>query len=347
MSLFLFKNLLLFIVFSLMIFSSRVYQPFWWGVTGHPLAQEAYFHIPITTQLDLISEIGASWYRCDWPQSAENNIVRIEELISESERRNIKLFPILFPTTSARDSNATPEQIRSASFVFARNTVSLYKTKVHYWELDNELETYAAITKGEKTRKNKTSLWGMTDGTSPEEFEEIRYQKVKAEFLGLLDGIKAADKTAKTAINAGWLHYGFIERLVNEDKVPFDILAWHWYSDMGDIRNVRGKFNLLKQLKQYGKPLLITEMNQKNGSMNGNENAQAKYLNQTFNSIGSNSGIKGMFIYELLDEPYFGKDNGESHYGLVEVKKSKYNKWQVKRKKKAFKVFQSKVLSSK
>jgi hypothetical protein len=331
----------LFFILSILGLTSTASQSFFWGVNGHPFTQEAYFNLPIVTQLDLISELGANGYRFDLPQSAENKTDRIQQLIVQANRRSIKLFPILFPIIRAPDSNVSPAQIRAASFLFAKNIVSRYRKEIHYWELDNELETYAAIKKGEKTRSNVVSVWGLTDGISPEEFEENRYQKVKAELLGLSEGVKAADKTAKTMINAGWLHYGFMERLINEDKVPFDIISWHWYSEMGDIRNVRGKINLLKLLKHYDKPLIITEINQRDATMGRNENEQAKYLKQALPSIVSNSGIKGLFIYELLDEPYLGKDNPESYYGLVEVIKNRSNKWQIKRRKKAFNVYKS------
>ncbi len=43
-----------------------------------------------------------------------------------------------------------------------------------------------------------------------------------------------------------------------------------------------------------------------------------------------------MFVYELLDEPYFGPDNPESHYGLVELLRGSDGCWQVGRRKPAF-----------
>src|ERR1039458_2461414 len=40
-------------------------EPQHWGVNGHPLNQAAYLDVSLEAQLDLVAELGASWYRCD------------------------------------------------------------------------------------------------------------------------------------------------------------------------------------------------------------------------------------------------------------------------------------------
>ena len=102
--------------------------------------------------------------------------------------------------------------------------------------------------------------------TSPTLPEESRYQESKAQILGLARGVRAGNPGAKTMVNAaGWLHYGFFERLIREDKVPFDIIAWHWYSEMGDMTKVRGNFDVLGKLKSYKKPLWSTRKSMAGG----------------------------------------------------------------------------------
>ena len=139
----------------------------------------------------------------------------------------------------------------------------------------------------------------------------------------------------------GWLHYGFIDRLVREDHVPFDILAWHWYSGMGDMTNVQGKFNLVERLAGYGKPLWITEINRQNGTLDGKEKEQADYVGRAAAELRGNPAIAALFIYELLDEPYFGQHSTEAHCGLVELVRDNKNTWQIKRKKEAFDVLKA------
>ena len=317
-------------------------EPFHWGVNGHPVSQEAYWQVPLATQLDLVAESGATWYRFDLSAEAfHGNTDRVDELLAGAEKRKLRLLPVLFATPDAQRKNATPPQIRAAAAAFAQEVVSRYKGRITHWELNNELDAYAMIRKGEKTRGGKLWIWGDAEGSDPDTYDEGRYQKAKAEILGLHEGVKAADPQARTIVDtAGWLHYGFIERLVKEDHVPFDILAWHWYSECGDITRVQGKLNLIEFLKRYRAPLWLTEINRRDGSKRGKASEQAAYLGQTAAQLRANPGIAAYFVYELLDEPYFGAD-GESDYGLVEVAKDSAGKWQVSRRKPAFGAFKA------
>ena len=97
------------------------------------------------------------------------------------------------------------------------------------------------MRKGDTNGSGIRWLWGDPDGSSTDDYEGIRYQRARAEILGLGDGMRAADPGSLAIVDtAGWLHYGFIERLWARDHVAFDILAWHWYSEMGDISLVQG-----------------------------------------------------------------------------------------------------------
>jgi len=119
----------------------------------------------------------------------------------------------------------------------------------------------------------------------------------------LLDGVRAGDPNAQTIVNFTWLHYGFIQRLVN-DGVDFDIIGADWYSNMGDITSVRGTLDLPAYIKtQFGKPLWITEGNRWEGSTGGNEAAQAAYISQDVSAMCNNPNISAYVVYELLDEP--------------------------------------------
>ena len=320
-------------------------EPFQWGVNGHPVSQEAYFHVPLTNQLDLVAELGAGWYRFDvGAKDFAGNTARLDELAGEATRRKIRLLPVLFAAPGGRSKNATPEQIRAAAFEFAKAIVTRYKDRVSHWELSNELDGHAMLRKGEKARSGRVWIWdGDPDGSSPDHYEEGRYQRGRAEIEGLSAGVKAADPAARTIVDtAGWLHTGFVDRLVKEDRVPFDILAWHWYSEMGDITRVQGKLDLVESLKQYRTPLWITEIDRRDGSKGGKEREQADYVGRTAAQLRANPGVAAFFVYELLDEPNFGA-GGESDYGLVAVARDSAGKWQVKRRKPAFAAFKSAI----
>ena len=89
-------------------------EPFHWGVIGHPLSQEAYWQVPLATQLDLVAESGATWYRFDLSaQAFHANTARVDALLAGAEQRKLQLLPVLFAEPGARNAQATPEQIRS------------------------------------------------------------------------------------------------------------------------------------------------------------------------------------------------------------------------------------------
>ncbi len=322
-------------------------ESFHWGINGHSFSQEAYWQVPIATQLDLVAELGATWYRFDLSLDGFiSNTDRMDGLLSGAEKRKLQLLPVLFSDPGARDDKATADQIREAAFTYARQVVGRYKGRITHWELNNELDAYAMIRKGERCRSGRLWEWGDAEGSNPDDFNEARYQKVKAEILGLHDGVKASDPDALTIVDtAGWLHYGFIERLAMEDHVPFDILSWHWYSECGEITNVQGRVNLVEYLKRFNKPLWITEINRRDGSKHGKEQEQADYVGRTARQLRANPGIGAFFVYELLDEPYFG-EGGESDYGLVAVAKGGACTWQVSRRKTAFDAFKSAINAS-
>jgi hypothetical protein len=322
-------------------------EPFQWGVNGHPVSQVGYLQVPLAVQLDLVSELGAGWYRTDWDAARlPSDMARDDELVAQAERRKIRLLPVIFSPVG-RKKGAAPEEIRAAAAAFAKEVAGRYKGRITHWELSNELDIYAMIRKGEKTRSGQVWQWGSPAGNRPEDYEETRYQQAKAEIQGLYEGVKAADPAAMTIVDTGgWLHYGFTDRLITEDHVPFDILSWHWYSEMGEMTNVQGKLNLVELLKRYGKPLWITEINRRGGSSGGKEKEQAQYVARAAARLRGNPAIGALFIYELLDEPYFGANNPESYYGLVEIARGDDNRWRFQRKKEAFDAFRAAIAGS-
>jgi hypothetical protein len=193
---------------------------FRWGVNGHPGAQEGYRQVPIAAQLDLIVELGAKWYRCDWSEGTFRASPAVyDTLVDEAARRGVRILPVIFPDTSCR-SERPPAQIRAESERFARALVGRYRGRITHWELDNELDNWALVRKGEKCPDGLLWQWGDPHGNDPNHFQEDRYQKARAEFEGLHAGVKAADPAAKTIVDSCWIHYGFVERLLAIDRVP-------------------------------------------------------------------------------------------------------------------------------
>ena len=153
---------------------------------------------------------------------------------------------------------------------------------------------------------------------------------------GLAEGIHEGDPEANRIIDcAGWLHFGFMDRLV-DDAVPFEIVSWHWYSEMGDITTPKesfsGNWDVLDKLKSWGKEVWLTEGNRRNGDMDAQGQARAA-SSRPITQAREGGIVDAYFVYELLDEPYF--QGGEAHYGLVTFDK-RDGIWTVGERKPAF-----------
>ncbi len=299
--------------------------PFILGVNGHPFQQEAYWQVPLEAQLALVKEAGLQWYRTDWGWA---DFERSDQLVAAAEVAGVKLLPILFPDVSA--ANGEVREVRRLAFEHGKAIAERYRGRISHYELSNELECQVM---------SKAPGGGDRDGAARSDYDFHRYIVACELLRGLAEGVHEGDPGAKRIINcAGWLHFGFIDRLV-DDGVPFDIVAWHWYSDMGDITTPKesysGTWDVIAKLKSYGKEIWLTECNRRNGDMDGAGQEQADYLADQVRKVRATGVVKAFFVYELLDEPYF--EGGEAHYGLVEVQKQG-DKWAIGARKPAFEV---------
>ncbi|MDD5139811.1 MAG: Ig-like domain-containing protein [Verrucomicrobiales bacterium] len=257
-------------------------NPFF-GFAGHPWGPYATNVVPT---LDLVQQAGAGLYRVDLGTKYYD---LTDRLLPAAQSRDIKLIAILFGTPG--DYTASYNE----GFAFAKK----YAGKIRYYQVSNERDVWT----GKAT---------IADGQLPTEFDDVKYAQAKTEIKGLIDGIKAGDPNAKTIVNFTWLHYGFIQRLV-DDGINFDILGIDWY--WGDVINVKG-MNLPEYLKtQFHKPLWVTEGNRWEGSTGGNETTQADYISKTLKGMHANPNISAYIIYELLDEP--AAVGFEQNMGLV------------------------------
>jgi len=328
-------------VFSAIWTSSSVFaQDVEFGINGHPYIQEVYKATSVEAQISKVQEGGFQWYRSDWYEFATstNGIVEYNKLIKEANKKGIKILPVIIPPIDLK-KETNLDQIYKKSFDFAFKLVTIYKNDIDTWELNNEMDNYSIISKGEINIVDVLWKSGIPRGDKKEHYSVERYNKARSILKGLADGVVSADKTAKRIINSTYMHIGFMHLLI-KDNVDFEIIGWHWYSDMGDMTKVRGNYNLLEQLKILNKPIWITEFSRRNGSYGKNgESEHSSYIEKAvkgFIQLAKTYPIKKIFVYELLDEPHFGLNNVESHYGIIKVNKNQYGKWSLSNDKQAF-----------
>ncbi|HVV94024.1 MAG TPA: hypothetical protein VHD15_11445 [Hyphomicrobiales bacterium] len=287
-----------------------------WGVNGHPLV--SYPGVTAERQLDLVKGLGATSYRVD--VTSTDQIPRLAALIDAARARHMTILPVLIPVSDL--AHPSEAQLYAAARDFAETFGRRFKGQVPVWELGNELENFALITSCEMRDDGShyPCQWGLAGGLAPLDYYGPRYVKVLAVLRGLSDGIHAADPAARRAIGtSGWGHVGIFQRF-KQDGLGWDISVWHMYGE-----DPEWAFKLLKPL---GKPIWITEFGQAGAGPEG-EAAQAQALGhwiRRIDQLAQPYDVEAAFLYELLDESYWGETN-EARMGVVRLVKDSHGQW--------------------
>lgn len=252
-----------------------------------------------------IKGCGARLCRVDWGVDWAVQ----DALLAAADKAGVEVLPVLFPPSPAED---TEQAWYETSRRYGKECARRYRGHLQFFELSNERECHCMT---------KWPGGGDRDGATMGDYDQAKYAPIRGMLRGLAEGVREGNHEALRLIGtAGWLHFGFIDLLVR-DGVPFDVLVWHWYSEMGDmtgsIKSYSGTYTVLDKLTGYGKPVWVTEGNLRNGCLGGNEQVQAEYLARTIKSLAATGKIGAYVVYELFDEPYLLSAGGEAFYGLV------------------------------
>ena len=285
------------------------------GINGHPLSTAPYLSIAPETQIQMLKTLGMKNYRISvlTDSYGKLNSYDYPPLRNAAINGNIKLYPVIVPRTLDLNASASAayESGKAIGFGFG----NLYGKDFDYYELGNELEL-RIIRAG-------------THGNRPEDYNLSGFNILAAYLKGMDEGLKLGDFGAKTIINAGWVHYAYLEML-EDAGVNFDVVGYHWYSNMeGNVNKTFGISDISVKLSDtFKKPIWFTEVNYRNGSMGGLELEEAAWLKYFIKKVKANPWVKNFQVYELLDEPQISKPE-EKEYGLIKWT-AQYSSWQYK-----------------
>ncbi len=248
---------------------------------------------------------GADLCRIDWQADWEGN----DAILAAAERAGVELLPVLFPPAPTEN---TEQAWYEAARRYGEECARRYRGRIRYFELSNELDCRCMT---------KWPNGGDRDGAAMSDYDEAKYAPIRGLLRGLAEGVRAGDPECLRLVDtAGWLHFGFVDLLVR-DGVPFDILAWHWYSEMRDlaarIESYSGTYVVLDKLAGYGKPVWVTEGNARDGALGRTEDEQTEYLTSTLRRLRDTGKVDAYVVYELFDEPYLLSSGGEAYCGIV------------------------------
>ncbi len=294
-----------------------------YGLKSGPIA---YSKDQLTAQLDAAGTLGATDVRANVEQEDATN----DDVVNESLARGFKITLILEPPAGYLDSNTYQR-----AFDYAHIVATRYLGKVSYYQLLNEASG-ASIRPG--FPGNKTS-----------DYDAVKYQQTKDAIRGLSEGVRSVDKSAGRIVSANWVGTGIIDKLA-ADQVPFEIIGWNWYSDMGDdlIKKVdtRTTLNIPEYLKKYGKPFWVVEANRRQGSADLDYAAQSAYLQTLFTNVASHHNVQGFFVFQLADE-CGALDQEHGHLGLIGVTKQDSGNCTLSDPKPAFTTFKDLIRKNK
>jgi hypothetical protein len=285
------------------------------GINGHPLGDVAYLGTPAADQINLIKKMGMGIYRLNLMTKTDGTCTVptvLQPLLDAAKAGGVTLLPMLY--TKTLDYNDTEANAYTKGKIVGGNFAAKYASVFKYYDMGNDLEL-PILNSGK-------------DGRVTEDYDQKKLRVTASYLKGMNDGIHANDPDAQTMISAGWVHWGFIKFCQNYG-VDFDVLAYHWYSDMEaaianakslNITDITVTLNGLFP----GKPIWITEVNLRPGNMSVFEADQNSFLTKFIAKCKANPTVKAVLIYELFDEPY--KSAAERYYGIAKWA-TPYTKW--------------------
>jgi Glycosyl hydrolase catalytic core len=286
-----------------------------YGVAGHVSQGGIYTQISDAEQVSQLRDLGFTLYAQDVFDSP--GALAVAQLARVARSQCVGVLAVLTPDF---ERTANEHAARDDGYKLGYMAATTLKGLVQYYQVGNEFD-------------NATILSGH--GRKPSDYDNAKFMKARGSILGMIAAIRQVDPSAKIVMcSASWLHFGFLDMLYNGaqpdgsrgHEIPqWDITAWHWYSDMGDITSARTGvlrdlgiapgINVLAYLHDvYGKPIWITEFGAR---PNLTEEEATKHL------IGNNAlagfvrhandfDIQSVAMYELYDD-----HAAEGNYGLI------------------------------
>ncbi|MDB5120420.1 MAG: glycosyl hydrolase 53 domain protein [Sphingobacteriales bacterium] len=277
---------------------------FVWGINGHPLTQKDYASPTWDDQIKLLKYLKIDSYRIDAQLTDEGAVInelKFNTFINKLIVNKISPFVVL---SVGGIKTGNKQDIFNNSFNQGKNFGNSAGKNIPVIEVGNEFD-------------NKI-LKGPYDGTKESHYDLAKAHALMMQLSGFINGLKSVNPQIKISLSVGWVHYYYLQ-LLQDYNINYDIIGYHWYSNMGNIASVKGYGNVLETVAdRFKKPIWITEFNFRNGSLDNKHEAQKKYIQNSGLEIVKNPYVSGFFIYELLDEPGFEvKNPKESFYGLA------------------------------
>ncbi|MDR5816101.1 glycosyl hydrolase [Caballeronia sp. LZ033] len=287
-----------------------------YGINGHLNMGGAYSKSSFATQIAQVQDLGFALYRNDViDQWGANNVAAFAKQAKATSGPCVTIYPTIGPNNSDWGSNETDAYNRA--YALGKASATAMKGSVPVYEVGNEMENAALVGNG--------------DGNKPSDYDNTWFSKGRGVINGTIDGIRSVDTTTPIILSSiSWLHFGFDDMLLggtgpdgsSGHQIPkVDAVAFHWYSDMGDIENAcggTGCYNALQKMASYGKPIWLTEYGARPEM--GSQSTIASYIvgNKMlgdFATLAAKYNIQSTELYQLYDD---ASNGGDGNYGVIQ-----------------------------
>ena len=278
-----------------------------YGMNGHINGGGAYAISSPELQLSQLKDLNVKLYRNDvYDQASAMNLANVAQMMAKS---GVTVYPVLLQSLKFPDENSAYQ----ASYTLAQQIVTVQHYA--YYEVTNELAPQCLV--------------GWVDGVRSTDYNNACFEQARGIIRGLIAGIKSVDPAGKIIIGGNtWMHYAFDQMLHNGTQpdgtsghpvVDWDITAWHWYSEQGDIRHAcggTGCYDVIGTLQSFGKPIWINEVGIR-PDFPGTPDQAATFMSTNMLgallAIAPQYNIQSLQVYELYDDP----PGGQGPYGIM------------------------------
>jgi hypothetical protein len=275
-----------------------------YGMNGHITNGGAYDNTPYATQISQLQDLGVKIFRNDVYNLASARV--LATVAKQFAAGGVQVYPVMLLGLGFD----TEEAAYKAGFVMGQQTAQTYKYS--YYEVANELDSAA--------------LAGNYDGNIWWQYSNRPFTIARGVIRGMIAGVKSVDSSAKIIVDGTWKHIAFFQMLLDGSQpdgthghptVSWDVTAWHWYSDQGDMTNAcggTGCHDILGIISSFGRPVWINEFGVR--PEYGSNDTIASYLTgnlmmQQYYTQASKYNIQSIQAFELYDSQ-------EGNYGMLQ-----------------------------
>ncbi len=267
--------------------------------------------------------LGVNMVRIDYALNFDNDYYQWYKILSLAEDLNIDVMLVvgIYDQFLTKEVEGEKVQISNVSDLdttkissYFNNIATKFNGKVAYYQIGNEMD-------------NQYIKFGE-DGSSTNDYN-VDFDVVKTALATAYNAIDTVDSNAKTVMNFGYMHYGFLQGL-KEKGLDWDVTGINWYANMekegylGTSWGAKNHSDVINAVSTLGKDVIFTECGPWPTSATetiGGADWLATFCKDVYENTNYQDKVIGVIPYELYDQPVFQPEDGtfnkEAYFGLI------------------------------